>query len=550
MIHEISYFFTCIFCSLYYVSEYILNVFGVIMKFDLIIKNGLVYDGTQNPPQAHDIAIKADKIVGLGDFSESDALQILDAAGAAVAPGFIDTHTHLDPLDNLLALSNSESQLRQGVTTSIGGPDGRGVPLQYGFAEFLDTLSQVGVGINMGFMAGHNKIRKKIMQLENRAPTKKELDRMIAMADQAMDEGAFGLSNGLKYLPGNFAKIDEVIALSRVVANKGGVYSTHLRDEGIAIMPAIEETIEIGKKANIPIILTHHKVIGKPMWGKSDITLSRVDKARNNGVNILLDQYPYAASHTGLSVLIPAWARAGGQEKFIERLSKPESYAKIKAEIIFNILNDRGGEDLNRIQFARVKWQPDLEGKTLKDWIVMEGEKPTIENGAEYVIKGQRNGGASCIYHAMEEKDVEKIMQHPLTMIASDGRLSSPGIGHPHPRAYGTFPRVLGKYVREKKLLSLQEAIYKMTLFPAKTYGIENRGQLKKGLKADLVIFDPNIIIDKATFIQPHQYPVGISHVLINGKWSIKNGEFLNKMNGVILRKTEQKTTSTGEMNY
>ena len=520
------------------------------IPYDLIIKNGLVYDGTQNPPQTQDIAIKADKIVGLGDFSEADALQILNAAGAAVAPGFIDTHTHLDPLDNLLALSNSESQLRQGVTTSIGGPDGRGVPLKYGFAAFLDTLSQVGVGINMGFMTGHNKIRKKIMQLENRVPTKKELDRMIAMADQAMDEGAFGLSTGLKYLPGNFAKIDEVIALSRVVANKGGVYSTHLRDEGIAIMPAIEETIEIGKKANIPIILTHHKVIGKPMWGKSDLTLARVDKARNNGVNILLDQYPYAASHTGLSVLIPAWARAGGQEKFIERLSNPESYAKIKAEIIFNILNDRGGEDLNRIQFARVKWQPNLEGKTLKDWIVMEGKKPTIENGAEYVIKGQRNGGASCIYHAMEEKDVEKIMQHPLTIIASDGRLSSPGIGHPHPRAYGTFPRVLGKYVRENKLLSLQEAIYKMTLFPAKTYGIENRGQLKKGLKADLVIFDPNTIIDKATFIQPHQYPVGISHVLVNGKWSIKNGEFLNKMNGVILRKTEQKTTSTGEMNY
>ena len=520
------------------------------IPYDIIIKNGLVYDGTQNPPQTLDIAITADKIVGLGDFSEADALQMLDAAGKAIAPGFIDTHTHLDPLDNLLALSNSESQLRQGVTTSIGGPDGRGVPLEYDFAEFLDTLSQVGVGINMGFMAGHNKIRKKVMQLDNRAPTEKELDRMKAMADQAMDEGAFGLSTGLKYLPGNFAKIDEVIALSRVVANKGGVYSTHLRDEGIAIMPAIEETIEIGKKANIPIILTHHKVIGKPMWGKSDVTLARVDKARNNGVNILLDQYPYAASHTGLSVLIPAWARAGGQEKFIERLSDPESYAKIKEEIIFNILNDRGGEDLNRIQFARVKWKPELEGKTLKDWIVMDGKKPSIENGADYVIKGQRNGGASCIYHAMEEKDVEKIMQHPLTMIASDGRLSSPGIGHPHPRAYGTFPRVLGKYVREKKLLSLQEAIYKMTLFPAKTYGIENRGQLKKGLKADLVIFDPNTVSDKATFIQPHQYPVGISHVLVNGKWSIKNGEFLNKMNGVILRKTIQKATSTGEMNY
>ena len=505
--------------------------------YDLLIKNGTVYDGTLFPPQTMDIAIAGDKIVKLGHLDPNLALETIDAKGLTVAPGFIDTHTHLDPLDNLIELSTAESQLRQGVTTSIGGPDGRGVPLQFTMKEFLDSLERTGIGINMGFMAGHNSVRKRVMGMEDRAPTEKELAQMIEQVAQAMNEGAFGLSTGLKYLPGAFAHVDEVIALSKAAANKGGVYSTHLRDEGIEIMPAIEETIKIAKEANIPIILTHHKVIGKPMWGKSNSTLARVDEARKNNVNIILDQYPYNASHTGLSVLIPAWARAGGQQKFIERLADQTLYKKIQAEIIFNILNDRGGKDLKRIQFARVPWQPELEGKTLHDWIVQEGREPTIEIGAEYVIKGQRNGGASCIYHAMDEKDVENIMQHPLTMIASDGRLSRLGKGHPHPRAYGTFPRVLGQYVREKKLLSLEEAIYKMTSFPAQTYGLNKRGQIKEGMMADIVIFDANTIEDKATFIDPHQYPVGIDYVLVNGKKAIDQGQFLNKKEGRVLRK-------------
>ena len=505
--------------------------------YDLLIKNGTVYDGTLFPPQTMDIAIAGDKIVKLGHLDPNLALETIDAKGLTVAPGFIDTHTHLDPLDNLIELSTAESQLRQGVTTSIGGPDGRGIPLQFTMQEFLDSLKRTGIGVNMGFMAGHNSVRKRVMGMEDRAPTEKELAQMIEQVAQAMNEGAFGLSTGLKYLPGAFAHVDEVIALSKAAANKGGVYSTHLRDEGIEIMPAIEETIKIAKEANIPIILTHHKVIGKPMWGKSNSTLARVDEARKNNVNIILDQYPYNASHTGLSVLIPAWARAGGQQKFIERLADQTLYKKIQAEIIFNILNDRGGKDLKRIQFARVPWQPELEGKTLHDWIVQEGREPTIEIGAEYVIKGQRNGGASCIYHAMDEKDVENIMQHPLTMIASDGRLSRPGKGHPHPRAYGTFPRVLGQYVREKKLLSLEEAIYKMTSFPAQTYGLNKRGQIKEGMMADIVIFDANAIEDKATFIDPHQYPVGIDYVLVNGKKAIDQGQFLNKKEGRILRK-------------
>ena len=378
------------------------------------------------------------------------------------------------------------------------------------------------------------------MGLKNRSAKKEELARMVAMVDEAMDHGAFGLSTGLKYLPGNFADVNEVVALSKAAAQKGGVYSTHLRDEGLTVMEAIEETIEIGKRADILVILTHHKVIGKPMWGKSEMTLSRVDEARNDKVKIMLDQYPYNASHTGLSVLIPTWARAGGQKEFIKRTKDPMLYKKIKEGIIFNILNDRGGEDLNRIQFSKVSWRPELEGKTLHDWLVIEGVTPNLENGADFVIKGQINGGAGCIYHAMDEKDVENIMQYPLTMIASDGRLSAPGIGHPHPRSYGTFPRVLGQYVREKKLLSLEEAIHKMTALPAKTYGIKKRGSIKENYVADLVIFDPKTVNDKATFVDPHQYPIGISYVILNGKLTVEAGNYKNVMAGKILRKNKQ----------
>ena len=508
-------------------------------SYDLIIKNGLVYDGSQNPPVITDLGISGEKITFVGKINTEKAERIIDADGLVVSPGFIDTHAHLDPLDNLFNLANAESLIRQGVTTSIGGPDGRGVPLQYNMQAFLDTLESVGVGMNMGFMAGHNKIRTKVIGLKNRSSKKEELNRMVKMVDEAMDQGAFGLSTGLKYLPGNFARIEEVIELSKAVAKKGGVYSTHLRDEGLTIMDAIEETIEISKKADILVVLTHHKVIGKPMWGKSEMTLARVDKAVKNNVKVMLDQYPYNASHTGLSVLIPTWARAGGQEAFIERTKNPKTYEKIKSEIIFNILNDRGGKDLRRIQFSKVTWRPELEGKTLHDWLVLEGVTPSIENGADYVIKGQVNGGAGCIYHAMDEKDVENIMQHPLTMIASDGRLSAPGIGHPHPRAYGTFPRVLGHYVRNKQILSLEEAIYKMTSLPAKTYGITNRGKIEEGFMADIVIFDPNTVEDKATFVKPHQYPVGIPYVVLNGQLAVDEEKFMNILAGKVLRKNE-----------
>ena len=501
------------------------------VQYDLVILNGDLYDGSGGQPMKQDIAINVSTIVKIGKLSSYTANRIIDANGLAVAPGFIDMHAHLDPI---LQLSECESHIRQGVTTALGGPDGSS---PWPLAKYMDTLNNIGVGMNVAYLVGHNTVRENVMNLDNREPTADELEKMKFQIAQGMKDGAFGISTGLKYLPGAFSKVDEVIELSKVASSYGGIYTSHLRDEGLGLIPAVKEAIDISKEANITVVLTHHKVIGKPMWGKSNLTLAMVDSARVSGLNVLMDQYPYDASYTGISVLIPSWARAGGDEAFKNRVLNPKLRDSIKKGIVFNILNDRGGDDLDRIQFAKVKWQPELEGKTLKYWCESKGLEPTLENGAELVIEAELNGGASCVYHAMDEQDVERIMKHPQTMIASDGRLVEPGMGHPHPRWYGTFPRVLGHYARDKKTITLTDAIYKMTKLPATTLGLNNRGELKENMMADIVIFNPKTINDKATFEKPHQYPEGIDYVIINGQLSIDQGEFKHIKAGEILKK-------------
>ena len=516
-----------------FLSVYITLFFGCSSKvsFDLLILNGSVFNGTLAEPKKTDIGIIGNKINQIGNLNGHQASRIIDAKGLAVAPGFIDLHAHLEPIFDL---SDCESHIRQGVTTSLGGPDGSG-PLPFG--AYVDSLKQLGVGMNVGFLVGHNSVRRKVMKLDNRKPLPEELDQMKILIDHSMDEGAYGISTGLKYLPGSFSEVEEVIELSKVVSLKGGIYTSHLRDEGLEVLASVKEAITISEQADIPVILTHHKVIGKPMWGKSDQTLALVDQARARGLNIMMDQYPYNASYTGISVLIPGWARAGGNKKFIERLENPRIRDSIKNGIVFNILNDRGGDDLDRVQFAKVIWMPELEGKTLKYWCELKGLKPTSENGAELVIEAQVNGGASCVFHAMDENDVVNIMKHPQTMIASDGRLVKLGDGHPHPRWYGTFPRVLGQYVRERGILSLKEAIYKMTSMPANAMGLKDRGIIEIGKKADITIFNPETVIDNATFKRPHQYSEGIEYVLINGKLAVDQGIFQPIKSGEVLLK-------------
>ncbi|WP_445386506.1 N-acyl-D-amino-acid deacylase family protein [Robiginitalea sp. IMCC44478] len=501
-------------------------------SFDVLIQNARILDGSGAEAFSGDIGIRADTIAAIGDLAGAKADMVIDAEGDVASPGFIDIHTHLDPI---LELSDCESHIRQGVTTALGGPDGRS---PWPYASYLDSLEAIGIGMNVGYLLGHNTVRRNVMGLDNRAPTGEELAEMQAQVRQAMEEGAFGISTGLKYLPGAFSKVDEVIALSREAAAYGGIYTSHLREEGLGLIDAVQEAIEISAGADIPVILTHHKVVGKPMWGQSSRTLALVDSARTAGLDIKIDQYPYNASYTGISILIPAWARAGGNEAFRERIANPVLRDSIKDGIVFNIINDRGGDDLSRVQFAKVSWMPQLEGQTLADWCAIKGMEPSIENGAELVIEAQLNGGASCVFFAMDEGDVIQIMKHPQTMIASDGRLVAPGMGHPHPRWYGTFPRVLGEYVREKQVLPLAEAVHKMTGLPALAMGLSDRGLLKAGMKADLVIFDPETIADKATFEEPHQYPEGIYYVFINGKAAVKEGAFQEIKAGKILRKT------------
>ena len=500
--------------------------------YDLIIKGAIVYDGSGQAPIEGDIAITGNKIVKIGELEGAAATRVIDAQGLAVSPGFIDMHTHLEPI---MEMPLAESHARQGATTALGGPDGGG---PFPFGSYLDSLEKLNPGINTAFLVGHNTIRKNILGMEDRAPSDSELEEMKSQVQQAMDEGAFGISTGLKYLPGAFSEVEEVIELSKVAANSGGIYTSHLREEGLGLLEGVKEAIIIARDANIPVVLTHHKAIGVKMWGASSKTLAMVDSARNLGLDVMIDQYPYTASHTGISVLIPAWAMEGGAvDEFTRRTQDPVLRDSIKKGIIFNILNDRGGNDLRRVQFSRVKWNTDLEGKNLHDWAELEGMEPTVENGAELVIQAQINGGMNAIFHAMDENDVENIMKHPMTMVGSDGRLSTPGVGHPHPRAYGTFPRVLGLYVREKQLLPLETAINKMTGMPALRLGLKDRGFIKEGYYADIVIFDPKTIKDEATFEKPHQYPTGIPYVIINGTMAVDNGTFTGTAKGMVLRR-------------
>jgi N-acyl-D-amino-acid deacylase len=502
--------------------------------YDVLITGGTVIDGTGAPGFRADVAIAGDRIalVSRASVPRERARRVIDATNRVVAPGFIDLHAHLDPLPQM---PDAESAVRQGVTTAVGGPDG-GSPWPLG--EYLTAREQQRVGINVAFLVGHNTIRRNVMGMVKRAPAPAELERMRAMVARAMGDGAWGLSTGLKYLPGAWSKTDEVVSLSRVAADSGGIYTSHLREEGLGLIESVAEAIEIGRQARIPVVLTHHKAVGTPMWGKSVVTLAMVDSARRAGVDVMIDQYPYTATHTGIGVLIPEWSFDGGDTAFARRARDPALRDSIEKGIVFNILNDRGGGDLRRVQFSRVSWMRELEGKTLHDWAVMRGLPPTPQTGAELVIEAELAGGANAIYHVLDEGDVRRIMRHPQTMIASDGRLSRPGEGHPHPRAYGTFPRVLGRYVRDEKVLTLEQAVNKMTGMPAARMGLRDRGVLRTGAYADVVVFDPARVADRATFDAPHQYPIGVEFVLVNGVVAVDGERFTGARNGRVLRRS------------
>jgi N-acyl-D-amino-acid deacylase len=506
-------------------------------RYDLLITNARIIDGTGAPAFTGDVAITGRQIVRVSTtrIPRDSALRVIDANGHVLSPGFIDMHAHLEPLLNM---PDAQSAARQGVTLALGGPDGGG---PWPFGAYLDSADRAGLGINVAYLTGHNTIRREVMGTANRAPTASELARMTQMVGQAMHEGAFGISTGLRYIPGFYSKTDEVVALSKVAADSGGIYTSHLREEGLGLFDGVAEALEIGRLAHIPIVLTHHKVVGQQMWGKSAVTLHMVDSARAAGTDVMLDEYPYTASSTGLDVLVPPWALEGGRTELKKRLENPVLRDSITRGVVDNLLNDRGGGDVRRVQFANVAWDHTLDGKTLYDWAMRRGIPPTLEQTAPLVLEGVTNGGASMVFHILDEGDVRRIMAHPMTMIGSDGRLSRPGDGVPHPRNYGTFPRVLGEYVRVQHVLTLEQAVHKMTGMSAKRLGLTDRGCIRAGCFADITIFDPATIADKGTFTQPHQYPVGIDWVLVNGTPVVAEGKFTDARPGRVLKHTSRR---------
>jgi dihydroorotase/N-acyl-D-amino-acid deacylase len=501
-------------------------------SYDVLITGGDVVDGTGGARFRADVAVRGERIVAVSrrELPRDGARRVIDARGKVVAPGFIDLHAHLEGLPQM---PDAESHVRQGVTTALGGPDGGG---PWPFGAYLDRVGATGLGLNVGYLAGHNTIRRQVLGTANRAPSPAELTRMQSMVAQAMGEGAYGLSTGLLYVPGNYADISEVIALARAAGDSSGIYTSHLRAEGLGLLDGVREAITIGREAGIPVVLTHHKAVGSAMRGKSVNTLAMIDSARASGLDVMADQYPYTATSTGLGVLVPQWAQANGDSAFARRVADPVLRDSIIQGIVFLLENDRGGGDLRRVQFSAVRWKPDLEGRTLHDWVVERGLPTTPRAAADLIIEGMLAGGASMIYHVLHEDDVRRIMRHPWTAIASDGRLSRPGLGVPHPRAYGTFPRVLGRYVRDLGTLTLEDAVRKMTGLPASRMGLDDRGRVVEGMMADLVVFDPAIVADRATFAEPHQYPAGIDYVVVNGQVTVDKGAMTTIRAGRVLR--------------
>jgi dihydroorotase/N-acyl-D-amino-acid deacylase len=358
---------------------------------------------------------------------------------------------------------------------------------------------------------------------------------MRAITRQAMLDGAFGVTTGLFYVPGNFTPTEEVIEVEKVAGAMGGMHHSHMRDEASHILDSVRETIRIGEEGHMPTQITHHKIIGKDNWGKSVDTLRLVEEARARGVDVTIDQYPYTASSTGTASLIPQWAQEGGQKSLVERLDAPEQRVKIKAHVVDAIKFDRGGGDPANVVMANCAWDKSLDGKNLAEITKARGRQATFENAAETLLEIQHSGGCSAVFHAISEDDVQRIMKYPFTMIASDGEIPQFGVGAPHPRSYGTFVRVLGRYVRELHTLTLEDAVHKMSGLPAQRLKLYDRGLIRPGMKADLAIFDPATVADRATFEKPHQYAVGVKYVVVNGKIVIDDGKLTSERPGRIL---------------
>jgi N-acyl-D-amino-acid deacylase len=522
-------------------------------NFDVIIKGGTIYDGTGGEPSRSrgiDLAIRGDRIAGIGDFKNAKAKTVIDAKGLAVAPGFINMLSW--STESLIQDGRSQSELRQGVTTEIMGEGESMGPvndrvrehmlreqsdIKYDIkwntlAEYLRYLETRGISCNVASFIGATTIRENVIGFEDKQPTPEQLDQMRELVRKEMEAGALGIGTSLIYPPAFYAKTDELIELCKVAAKYQGKYISHMRSEGNRLLEALDELIRISREAGIPAEVYHIKAAGQPNWGKIDDLLSRIEAAQREGLKITADMYTYTAGGTGLDACLPPWTEDGGYPALFKRLRDPATREKIKAQVQTpsdeweNMYLAAGGpEHILLCQFKSDKLKP-LTGKTLAEVAKMRGKDP-IDTAMDLIADDASRIGT--IYFMISEENIKKELAKPWISFGSDEASQAPeGVflkSNPHPRAYGNFARVLGKYVRDKKVLPMSDAIHRLSGLPATNLGLDHRGFLKEGMFADVVVFDPATIADRATFEKPHQYAVGVKHVFVNGVQVLKDGE-------------------------
>lgn len=499
--------------------------------YDLLIRNARVVDGSGNPWFRADVALKDGKIAAVGRLDGAAADQTIDAAGRVLAPGFIDVHAHVE--SGIGKVPRADNFVTDGVTSVVtGNCGGSRIDLAAWFAQLENT----GLGLNLASLIGHNSVRREVMGNASRLATAEEIARMQEIVEKAMRDGAVGFSTGLIYIPGTYSNTEEVVALARAAGKHGGVYASHMRDEGVNVLDAIREAVAAGKAAGVPVELSHFKIDNKRLWGSSDKSLALVEKFRSEGVDVVVDQYPYDRSATNLGIRLPSWALADGPEKVRERITDPRTRARIAAEMK-KILHDLGHEDYSFATVSSFKPDRSYEGKTISEINRLKSRPATLDAEIETIFELMLSGGAGMVYHSMGNQDVERILKYPNTAIASDGGVQELGAGMPHPRSYGANARVLAEFVRKRGLLTLEDAVRRMTSLPARTFGLRDRGLVREGFAADLVLFDPARVQDKATFENPHQFSEGFDYVLVNGVAIVGEGKLTNARPGRILRR-------------
>jgi len=526
--------------------------------FDIVLKGGLILDGTGGPVFAADLAVSGDAIEAVGDISAEQGRRVLDVKGLCVAPGFIDIHSHSDR--SIVVYPTADSRVRQGITTEVTGNCGSSAaPITGSNAEevrrwmggdeglrpdWTDVASYAArveaerVSVNQALLLGQGTIRQAVAGNQDRPLTSEEMARVLRLVDDGLDQGAWGVSTGLEYTPGRYTPTDEIVAMARLVARRGGLYASHIRNEEALLLESVAEAIEIGRRSGVRVEISHLKAAGRVNWDKQGPAIDLIESARREGVGVLADAYPYGAYSTGLTILFQNWALEGDTAALMARLADPSTRQRIRREVAVRVPQEPGGYDLIVISSVKTSANQRLVGKNMLQIAEAWGIDP---DEAILRLIQEESGSVSYVGHAMSADNVDRVLSHPLVMVGSDGYSVAPTgravLDRPHPRSYGAYARVLQHYVRERKVLALPAAVRKMTSMPADQLGLRDRGRVARGLKADLVVFDPSSVTEQSTFDNPQRYPVGIPHVLVNGVLVVENGAHTGARPGRMLRR-------------